>query len=85
MSKKLDLPEYQGDVEYICKQKAKAASKIVNGPVLVEDSCLCFKAMGGLPGMFFFIGLKIALSSITIPLSFNLMSTFPDLWWVWLT
>ncbi|KAK3931350.1 Inosine triphosphate pyrophosphatase [Frankliniella fusca] len=50
VSKKLDLPEYQGDSDYICKQKAKAAAKIVNGPALVEDSCLCFNAMGGLPG-----------------------------------
>ncbi|XP_034231648.1 inosine triphosphate pyrophosphatase-like isoform X2 [Thrips palmi] len=50
VSKKLDLPEYQGDVDFICKQKAKAAAKIVNGPALVEDSCLCFNAMGGLPG-----------------------------------
>ncbi|KAJ1519958.1 hypothetical protein ONE63_004192 [Megalurothrips usitatus] len=50
VSKKLDLPEYQGDIDYICKQKAKAAAKIVNGPALVEDSCLCFNAMGGLPG-----------------------------------
>lgn len=52
VSKKLDLPEYQGDINYICKQKAKAAAKIVNGPALVEDSCLCFNAMGGLPGKF---------------------------------
>lgn len=24
----------------------------VNGPVLVEDTCLCFNALKGLPGMF---------------------------------
>jgi len=50
VSQKIDLPEYQGNVDYICKQKVRAAAKIVNGPVLVEDSCLCFNAMGGLPG-----------------------------------
>jgi hypothetical protein len=26
----------------------------VNGPVLVEDTCLCFNALKGLPGMPFF-------------------------------
>ena len=33
----------------------------VNGPVLVEDTCLCFNALKGLPGMF---SLKILFSFI---------------------
>ncbi len=37
---KIDLPEYQGDLEYIVREKAKAASKLVDGPVLVEDTSL---------------------------------------------
>jgi inosine triphosphate pyrophosphatase len=49
-SKKLDLPEYQGDIDYIITEKCKLASEIVQGPVLVEDTCLCFEALGGLPG-----------------------------------
>ncbi|XP_027116741.1 inosine triphosphate pyrophosphatase isoform X2 [Coffea arabica] len=49
-SLKLDLPELQGEPEDISKEKAKIAAKEVNGPVLVEDTCLCFNALKGLPG-----------------------------------
>ncbi|XDV41851.1 hypothetical protein PO909_010643 [Leuciscus waleckii] len=50
ISKKIDLPEYQGEPDEISIQKCKEAVKQVDGPVLVEDTCLCFKALGGLPG-----------------------------------
>ncbi|XP_076046191.1 inosine triphosphate pyrophosphatase-like isoform X3 [Oratosquilla oratoria] len=50
VSKKIDLPEYQGEADEISKAKCKAASDIIKGPVIVEDTCLCFKALGGLPG-----------------------------------
>ncbi|ONM06091.1 Inosine triphosphate pyrophosphatase [Zea mays] len=50
-SLKLDLPELQGEPEYISKEKARIAASQVNGPVLVEDTCLCFNALKGLPGM----------------------------------
>ncbi|GAB2295376.1 hypothetical protein Dimus_029547 [Dionaea muscipula] len=49
-SLKLDLPELQGEPEDISKEKARLASIHVNGPVLVEDTCLCFNALQGLPG-----------------------------------
>ncbi|XP_071722121.1 inosine triphosphate pyrophosphatase [Rutidosis leptorrhynchoides] len=49
-SLKLDLPELQGEPEDISKEKARLAAQQVNGPVLVEDTCLCFNALGGLPG-----------------------------------
>ncbi|XP_042064991.1 inosine triphosphate pyrophosphatase-like [Salvia splendens] len=49
-SLKLDLPELQGDPEEISREKARLAAKEVNGPVLVEDTCLCFNALKGLPG-----------------------------------
>ncbi|CAN6293343.1 unnamed protein product [Urochloa humidicola] len=49
-SLKLDLPELQGEPEYISKEKAWMAASQVNGPVLVEDTCLCFNALQGLPG-----------------------------------
>lgn len=29
----------------------------VDGPVLVEDTCLCFKALGGLPGPYMWVSL----------------------------
>jgi inosine triphosphate pyrophosphatase len=46
----LDLPELQGEPEAISKEKARFAAIQVNGPVLVEDTCLCFNALQGLPG-----------------------------------
>eukprot|EP01024_Parvocaulis_polyphysoides_P075988 TRINITY_DN9844_c0_g1_i1.p1 TRINITY_DN9844_c0_g1~~TRINITY_DN9844_c0_g1_i1.p1 ORF type:complete len:269 (-),score=61.98 TRINITY_DN9844_c0_g1_i1:403-1170(-) len=50
VAKKLDLPELQGEPEDIAKEKALIASKLVGGGVLVEDTCLCFNALKGLPG-----------------------------------
>ncbi|XP_033207994.1 inosine triphosphate pyrophosphatase [Belonocnema kinseyi] len=49
-NKKVDLPEYQGEIEEISIEKCKAAAEIVKGPVIIEDTCLCFNAMKGLPG-----------------------------------
>lgn len=49
-SRKIDLPEYQGEIDEICIRKCKTAAKIVEGPVIIEDTCLCFDALGGLPG-----------------------------------
>ena len=46
----LDLPELQGDPEYIVSEKCRIASLTVDGPVLVEDTSLCFNALGGMPG-----------------------------------
>ena len=50
ISQDVDLPEYQGEPDDICIQKCKEASKVIQGPVLIEDTCLCFNALGGLPG-----------------------------------
>lgn len=33
-------------------QKCLSAFKIINGPVLIEDTALCFKALNGMPGPF---------------------------------
>ncbi|XP_030533969.1 inosine triphosphate pyrophosphatase isoform X2 [Rhodamnia argentea] len=49
-SLKLDLPELQGEPEDISREKARLAAIEVNGPLLVEDTCLCFNALKGLPG-----------------------------------
>lgn len=48
--KKIDLPEYQGEPDEISIKKCQEAVKEVQGPVIVEDTCLCFNALGGLPG-----------------------------------
>lgn len=34
----------------ISKRKCQEAAKIIQGPVIVEDTCLCFNALSGLPG-----------------------------------
>lgn len=50
INKKIDLPEYQGEIDDISKLKCKSAMEIIKGPVIVEDTCLCYNAMKGLPG-----------------------------------
>lgn len=49
-SENVDLVEIQGTVEEVTFDKARRAAEAINGPVLVEDTCLCFKAMNDLPG-----------------------------------
>lgn len=60
----VDLDEFQGEPEFIAERKCREAVEAVKGPVLVwkivfvlkivkfqvEDTSLCFNAMGGLPG-----------------------------------
>lgn len=55
VSQKIDLPEYQGTPQEIAVEKCRQAAKIVQGPVICEDTCLCFNAMGGLPGTIFYL------------------------------
>jgi len=52
VSQKIDLPELQGEPEEVVKEKCKLAADIVKGPVMVEDTSLCFNALGGLPGVY---------------------------------
>lgn len=51
-STSLELPELQGEPEYVAAEKCKWASEQVDGPVMVEDTSLCFNALGGLPGVY---------------------------------
>lgn len=46
----VDLPEYQGEPDEVSIEKCKAAFREIKGPVIVEDTCLCFNALGGMPG-----------------------------------
>uniref|UniRef100_A0A7S0G3M7 Inosine triphosphate pyrophosphatase n=1 Tax=Rhodosorus marinus TaxID=101924 RepID=A0A7S0G3M7_9RHOD len=50
VSKKLDLPELQGEPEDIAKEKCRLAAQDIRGPVVTEDTCLCYNALRGLPG-----------------------------------
>lgn len=49
-SQSVDLPELQGTVEDVTREKCREAARRVGGPVIVEDTCLCFDSLGGLPG-----------------------------------
>ncbi|KAF7862814.1 uncharacterized protein EAF02_010363 [Botrytis sinoallii] len=49
-SQSLDLVEIQGTIEEISSDKCRRAAEIIQGPVLVEDTCLCFNALKELPG-----------------------------------
>lgn len=51
VSQKIDLPELQGEPDEISKQKCELAAQQVGGPVMVEDTSLCFNALGGLVRM----------------------------------
>jgi len=51
-NKKLDLPELQGEPAEVSIEKCRLASLEVDGPVMVEDTSLCFNALGGLPGVY---------------------------------
>jgi inosine triphosphate pyrophosphatase len=44
------VPEFQGEPDDIAREKCRLAAKEVNGPVITEDTCLCFNALQGLPG-----------------------------------
>eukprot|EP00238_Polyblepharides_amylifera_P014104 CAMPEP_0196579802 /NCGR_PEP_ID=MMETSP1081-20130531/24840_1 /TAXON_ID=36882 /ORGANISM="Pyramimonas amylifera, Strain CCMP720" /LENGTH=197 /DNA_ID=CAMNT_0041899495 /DNA_START=166 /DNA_END=759 /DNA_ORIENTATION=+ len=46
----IDLPELQGLPEDIAKLKAAEAASRTGCGVVVEDTSLCFNALGGLPG-----------------------------------
>ncbi|CEL04334.1 inosine triphosphate pyrophosphatase-like protein [Aspergillus pseudodeflectus] len=46
----VDVPEVQGTIEEIAKEKCRHAAQVVGGPVLTEDTALEFHALKGLPG-----------------------------------
>ena len=74
VNKKLDLPELQGEPEFVAREKCRLASMEVDGPVLSEDTSLCFNALGGLPGVYvkWFIS-KIGLTGLN-----NLLKAYED-------
>mmetsp|Transcript_1979 Transcript_1979/g.3361 ORF Transcript_1979/g.3361 Transcript_1979/m.3361 type:complete len:404 (-) Transcript_1979:25-1236(-) len=50
---KLDLLELQGDDPIVVAQaKCQLAAKEIEGPVIIEDTSLCFTALNGLPGLY---------------------------------
>eukprot|EP01132_Coremiostelium_polycephalum_P004040 gene4040-5057_t len=73
-SRKIDLPELQGDPIEISKEKCRIAAKEINGPVLIEDTCLCYNALKGLPGPY----IKWFLDSIKPEGLYTLLAGFED-------
>ena len=52
VSAKLDLPELQGEPVEVSVEKCKLAAERIGGAVMVEDTSLCYNALGGLPGVY---------------------------------
>ena len=52
VSRDVDLPEYQGTPQEVVREKCREAARRISGPVIVEDTSLCFTALGGLPGVY---------------------------------
>jgi inosine triphosphate pyrophosphatase len=74
ISQKIDLPELQGEPEDVVKEKCKIAAKVVQGPVMVEDTSLCFNALKGLPGVY----IKWFLDKLGHEGLNNLVVAYPD-------
>lgn len=70
----IELPELQGEINDICIKKCKEAVKHVNGPVIVEDTSLCFKSFGGLPGPY----IKWFLSSVGPDGLYKMLAAYED-------
>jgi inosine triphosphate pyrophosphatase len=52
LSQPIDLEEMQGTLEEVTESKCRRAAELVKGPVLVEDTALCYNALKGLPGVY---------------------------------
>jgi inosine triphosphate pyrophosphatase len=70
----LDLPEYQGDPLEIAAKKCREAYSLIKGPVIVEDTSLCFNAFGGLPGPY----IKWFLENLKPAGLYKMISGFED-------
>ncbi|KAB8299915.1 hypothetical protein EYC80_000158 [Monilinia laxa] len=73
-SQSLDLVEIQGTIEEISSDKCRRAAEIIQGPVLVEDTCLCFNALKELPGPY----IKWFMQALGHDGLNNMLVGFPD-------
>ena len=74
--RKLDLPELQGEPEEVAAEKCRYAVRALGGgvPVMVEDTSLCYNALGGLPGVY----IKWFLDKLGHAGLNNLLAAYPD-------
>ncbi|KAL5015706.1 hypothetical protein ScPMuIL_005295 [Solemya velum] len=70
----IDLPEYQGEPEYVAEAKCRLGAEHIKGPVIIEDTSLCFNALGGMPGPY----IKWFLKKIGPEGLNNLLSAYDD-------
>ncbi|KAK7417315.1 nucleoside triphosphate pyrophosphohydrolase ham1 [Neonectria magnoliae] len=73
-SQNLDLEEVQGTLEEVTESKCRRATELVQGPVLVEDTSLCYNALKGLPGPY----IKWFMASIGHEGLNNLLAAYTD-------
>ncbi|VDP02816.1 unnamed protein product [Soboliphyme baturini] len=73
-SANIELPEYQGEPSQITVEKCKMAAEILKRPLIVEDTCLCFNAFGGLPGPY----IKWFLQKLGTQGLYNLLNFWED-------
>ncbi|HLC52067.1 MAG TPA: RdgB/HAM1 family non-canonical purine NTP pyrophosphatase [Candidatus Nanoarchaeia archaeon] len=71
VGQKIDLPELQGDPEVIAKTKAKEASRIINGPIVIDDTCFHIEAFNGFPGPYARDHIKTIGNKITLKMLQN--------------
>ena len=70
----MSVPELQGDPLEIARKKVLEAAAQVDGPVLTEDTSLCFNALSGLPGPY----IKWFLEKTGHAGLNNLLAAYPD-------
>ncbi|CAM1508527.1 Fc.00g053750.m01.CDS01 [Cosmosporella sp. VM-42] len=73
-SEALDLEEVQGTLEEVTEYKVRKAAELIRGPVIVEDTALCFNALSGLPGPY----IKWFMTSIGHQGLNNLLAAYAD-------
>ena len=71
---KIDLEEIQGELSEVCHEKCRAAARIVDGPVFMEDTCLGFRAQEGFPGPY----IKSYLEKLSVEQLPKLLAGFDD-------
>lgn len=70
----IDIPEYQGEAEYVAIEKAKLMYSKIKLPLLTEDSSFCFNALNGLPGPY----IKSFQTKIGVNGLYNMLIGFED-------
>ena len=71
---KIDLPELQGEPVEIVKAKLQKALSVEQGPLIIDDTSLCFNALAGLPGPY----IKDFLQKLGHNGLYNMLKGFED-------